>query len=95
MEEEDKFVTYLGRPMVKGWPEKMEAAQKETHVLIDGVAHERIKYGSETRWKWKAPSCHGCAVLKGEYHVPGCDAEQCPVCGGQALGCACDVTLQH
>jgi len=34
---------------------------------------------------WPAP-IQG-AVLRGELHVPGCDAEECLRCHGQALAC--------
>lgn len=35
--------------------------------------------------------CHECAVLEGQYHAPGCDAEICPFCGEQLnFGCQCD-----
>lgn len=33
--------------------------------------------------------CHDCAVVKGQYHVPGCDVERCPVCDEQAAFCNC------
>jgi len=32
-------------------------------------------------------NCHDCNAKPGENHIPGCDTEQCPVCGGQALMC--------
>lgn len=34
--------------------------------------------------------CHDCGAKKGGYHHPGCDAERCPVCKRQALGCGCN-----
>jgi hypothetical protein len=89
-----KFVTYRGSRMIEGWPEMIEAAQKETQVFIRGVAHNRIRFGDET-WGWQQPKCRDCSVLRGEYHVPGCDAEQCPVCGEQVFGCDCEKGSFH
>ena len=33
--------------------------------------------------------CHDCDVDVGEFHLPGCDAEVCPKCSGQAISCGC------
>lgn len=33
--------------------------------------------------------CHDCNAKHGEVHHYGCDAERCPVCGGQLISCEC------
>ena len=36
--------------------------------------------------------CHECGARPGHYHHVGCDAERCPVCGGQLISCDCDIS---
>ncbi|MCH9828045.1 MAG: hypothetical protein K0U79_09900 [Gammaproteobacteria bacterium] len=91
MEPERKFVIYNGARMIEGWPEKIEQAQTEALVFIAGTEHERVRYGDEEEdWGAGKRPCHDCAVQNGQFHVPGCDVERCPVCGGQAINCDCD-----
>lgn len=33
--------------------------------------------------------CPDCGAVPGAFHVPGCDVEHCPRCGGQSIGCDC------
>jgi len=33
--------------------------------------------------------CHDCSVGFNQLHHPGCDIEECPMCGAQALSCGC------
>ncbi len=33
--------------------------------------------------------CGDCGIAHGGHHHPGCDAERCPKCGGQLIGCDC------
>lgn len=35
-------------------------------------------------------NCHDCGAKPGETHMPGCDTEQCSVCGRQKIGCNCE-----
>lgn len=59
--------------------------------VIGGQQYARIRYGEESEdWGADTRPCHDCAVIKGQYHVRGCDAEECPVCHGQAISCQCE-----
>lgn len=55
-----------------------------TAVFIDGERYGRIPFYGE-----KGERCPDCNALSGHYHHWGCDAEICPSCGGQMIGCDC------
>ncbi len=85
-----KRVTFQGVEMKAGWPERILAAQAVTTLSIAGLEHPRIRYGDESE-QLAAGSrpCPDCKVQQGQFHVPSCDLEECPSCGGQAIGCDC------
>ncbi len=88
---EKKFVIYRGSRMIEGWPGRIVQAQTVTYMILGDRRPDRVRYGKETNgWTAEHP-CHDCRVIDGEYHVPGCDVEQCPECGGQLIGCDCDI----
>ena len=76
--------------MIEGWPEKIQAAQNVLSYTLNGKRVARIRYGNEQDdWHAESVPCHDCRVLKGELHVPSCDVEECPACGGQIISCDC------
>jgi hypothetical protein len=76
--------------MIAGWPGKIQAAQKVLAYHRDGKTVSRIRYGNEQEdWGADDHACGDCRVIKGEFHVPDCDVEECPTCGGQFISCDC------
>ena len=87
---EPNRIVYRGVRMTEDWPDKIKAAQLITDLSFEGRPVSRIRYGSEqSDWRAEEIPCHDCAVIKGEFHVPNCDVEECPVCGGQLISCDC------
>ena len=87
---EPKRVLYRGVPMIEGWPEKIAGAQLIPMFRLNGRTVPRVRYGDEEGdWGADQHACHDCRVIKGEFHVVGCDGEECPECGGQLISCYC------
>jgi hypothetical protein len=59
----------------------------------DPREYRAVPYGAEDD-DWGAASgkdCHDCYCPSGGFHHAGCDVEQCPRCGSQAISCDCDM----
>ncbi len=89
----DNFVIYNGRKVHRDWPAKIEEAQEQITYVINGKEYSRIRFGSEKEDLGFNLPCGDCAVMKGQYHVPNCDIERCPRCGGQSIGCDCEYEI--
>lgn len=90
MADEVKLVTLHGMSVAEGWPERVRAAQEITSYDIGGKSYPRVVYGDELGdWGAERGPCHDCGAINGQFHVAGCDVEQCPKCGGQSIGCMC------
>lgn len=61
-------------------------------MVIVGRAHDPIRWGSE-RWQRRrrmpTAACGDCGTPPGGVHHHGCDMEECPRCGDQAISCGC------
>jgi hypothetical protein len=90
MAEPEQLVIFNGVRVVSYWPDRVRAAQEVTAYEIGGKSYPRIPYGDEPDdWGAETQPCHDCAVIKGQFHVEGCDVEACPKCKGQSISCEC------
>ncbi len=69
---------------VKYGDEKILDKNGKPYCDEKGIPYDMAKIAEEK-------PCHDCGVLKGEYHVEGCDAEICPKCGGQYISFDCGI----
>jgi hypothetical protein len=85
-----ELVPFRGDEVAAFWSSKLKTAQtKETYRLLVEVA--RVRYGDEADWPSHVSDipCHDCFAVRGEFHVPGCDMEQCSQCHKQIISCDC------
>ena len=79
-----------GYPVTPAFLERFEQSQAMLTFALGGREWPRLRYGEErSGWDFTVP-CHDCRAVAGQLHAVGCDVEQCPRCGEQAIMCDCD-----
>jgi hypothetical protein len=69
---------------------EVDEAQRRRAYRIQGEPLARVPFGSEVAGLARADErCADCFAERGEFHVPGCEHEQCPACGGRVISCDC------
>ncbi|MDC0760576.1 hypothetical protein POF51_07730 [Brevibacillus sp. AG] len=90
----NELVVYNNEEVHKSFPKEILEAQFIEDYLIGHEVYPRIRFGDEkyggAKFDHDFTRCNDCSVLIGQYHVPGCDIEQCPKCYGQSISCICD-----
>ncbi|MBX3469549.1 MAG: hypothetical protein KF878_21970 [Planctomycetes bacterium] len=92
----EERVFHFGQWKTKDWADALDWAQEATHYRHRRRKYARVPYGQET---FREPAearrepCRHCGTIRGKLHDPGCDFEECPVCGGQVMSCDCDPAI--
>lgn len=80
---------------VENWGEVVRQSQRQRIYTFDGKPIPRTPFGCEWRrspsWWRRWPFCRRCSVARGQLHVPGCTAEECPRCGKRFVSCNCTI----
>jgi len=90
MTDDRRTASLNGYPVTPEYLERFEQSQQVLTYEIAGADWPRVRYGEEQGgWDTSIP-CHDCRAVAGQYHAVGCDVEECPRCGGQAIMCDCE-----
>ena len=74
----------------RGSRREIDEAQRSRAYRIAGEPLARVSFGSEQKSLGQGRErCPDCGATRGEYHVPGCEHEQCPACGDRVISCDC------
>ena len=70
------------------------ADERAPHLVIDGTIYDRLPFRRADEGLDEDALCVDCDAEDGQIHELGCDAETCPKCGEQLIGCG-HVTDPH
>jgi hypothetical protein len=84
--QDERTVLLAGKRYRRVRNGKELACWKRTNRFPELVTPEFEKQWMENN---QTRGCHDCGVLVGKLHLDGCDAEVCPRCSGQFMGCQC------
>jgi len=71
-------------------PSTRERDQSHTGNVIEGIAYPRVRYGEEKiDGGADQHPCPDCGAAKGQFHVFGCELDECPRCGDKVHNCDC------
>lgn len=88
----EEIVFFNGIFMQKYLKEEISEEQGRSTLIINGKEYRRTTYGIDSldlsADYFEAP-CRACSVIKGQYHLYGCDMEWCPKCKKQLITCDC------
>lgn len=78
---------------LESWIENALIAEVEFAALRPDLYVPRtLQDAYESYNKYALGKCHDCGCSDGEFHISGCDAERCRLCGGQIIACECPDT---
>lgn len=93
-----ELLIYNAEEVHKKFPKDFLESKYIEEYEIVGIGYPRIRYGNEKYGDLVltfSKKCSDCLVAFGEFHVPGCDSEQCPRCYGQSIACDCNYELEE
>ncbi|MGI9445988.1 MAG: hypothetical protein ACR2N1_26210 [Rubripirellula sp.] len=93
VEDPDAIVEYHGVLMSADWPQEIEDAQELKGYVMHGQPLNRVKHSAAGDAGEQGELCQECGVLKGQFHVPGCQQEDCPRCAGKLVECSCEIDI--
>src|ERR1700722_12936936 len=87
-------VPFMAAPLLgrDEWLARWMKVREEVRRTIPGSYSQSYTNAAEEHFKdyqARHGRCHDCNVRDGGFHHPGCDAERCPRCDGQLIGCGC------
>lgn len=91
--DNDALVQYHGVLMSADWPQEIEDAQELQGYVMHGQSFDRVIHSVAEEGIEQDELCQECGVLNGQFHVPGCQQEDCPRCAGKLVECGCEIDI--